>query len=530
MKRLFALALLLLPCGLPAQHRSDALLGQLEQLIGQRDRFAAVKEQRLSLIKHRLTGAATDSERFSIYLNLYKEYRSYCYDSAFCYIERAKDVARRLGSGAMLASCRVEQSFVFISAGLFKEAIDTLDCIDRRSLPDSLLLSYYGVASRAYSDMADYAKGGVLAERYLAQSSALLSRALALSPRGSFERWLNEGVLLVRHERWGDARRLFEGSIARGHLSHQQMGVAASYLSYVYLRLGDTVRQKEWLVRAAMADVKGSTHETVALRDLALLLFRQGDIERAYRFITVAMDDARLYNARQRKVELAAIVPIIEGERMAMVEQQRRSLMWFSMALGLLALVVVAFAVVIYQQLRRIRRVKTILQDTNLQLGSINKSLEEANRIKNEYIGFFFSTNSEYIARMEAFQKSIHRKIVSRQLDDLSSILKSSDLKKERELLFRRFDSIFLKLFPSFVEEFNALFDVADRVEPKAGELSPEMRIFALMRLGIRDNEKIARFLNYSMTTIYTYKTKAKAKSIDRDGFEERIMRIGTYR
>ncbi|TCN63072.1 DUF6377 domain-containing protein [Acetobacteroides hydrogenigenes] len=530
MKRFLTLLLLVLPCYLFAQKGSnDSLMRDLDLLVGQRNRYAEVKEQRLLMLKHKLQATSDVSDRFSISHNLFREYQSYNYDSAYSYIERAKGFARELRQPALVSYCKIGQSFVFLSSGLFKEALDTLESISVQTLPDSIRLEYYGVIARAYSDLADYAKGGSLSDLYLQRSNGYLRKAFDLAALETYDRWLNEGVLLIRSGKWLQAQRLFEYSIAHRTLTHQQMGVAASCLSYVYRMQGNLEKETEWLIRAAIADIKGSTHETVALRDLATLLFKQGDVERAYRFITVAMDDARRYNARQRKVELAAIMPIIESERMAMVEQQRRNLVWFAVVVSLLAMVVVAFAVIIYRQLRRIRKVKELLQETNLQLEHINKSLEDANRIKDEYIGYFFNANSEYIARIEAFQKSIHRKVVARQFDDLSAILKSNDLKKERESLFESFDRIFLKLFPSFVEEFNALFREEDRISPKSGELlSPEMRIFALMRLGIKDNEKIAKFLDYSMSTIYTYKTKIKSKSIDRDHFEERIMQIRT--
>ncbi|HPR86341.1 MAG TPA: DUF6377 domain-containing protein, partial [Prolixibacteraceae bacterium] len=165
---------------------------------------------------------------------------------------------------------------------------------------------------------------------------------------------------------------------------------------------------------------------------------------------------------------------------------------------------------------------------TNNNLNEINNHLVEANKIKEEYIGYFFNINSEYIDKMEAFQKSIHRKLIAKQYNDLDSIIKNADLKKERENLFTNFDKIFLKLFPNFVPEFNKLFREEDRIIPANGELlTSDLRIFALIRLGITDNEKIAKFLNYSVNTIYTYKTKIKNKTIvDRDSFDKKIMEI----
>jgi len=194
----------------------------------------------------------------------------------------------------------------------------------------------------------------------------------------------------------------------------------------------------------------------------------------------------------------------------------------------MLSILVISFFAIIFLQLRKINKVKSILQEANNNLREVNAHLIEANKIKEEYIGYFFNVNSEYIEKIESFQKNLHRKIVAKQYNDLDNIINNTDLKKERENLFINFDKIFLKIFPNFVFEFNKLFGPEDQIMPEKGELlNTDLRIFALIRLGITDNDKIAKFLNYSVNTIYTYKTKIKNKTIvDRDLFEHKIMEI----
>lgn len=502
---------------------------ELDKLIGRRAAYIQAKEQKLNLLKQRLVLAKADNQalQYKLLVQLYEEYKLYSYDSAFCYIERAKKVARQLGDNNAIADCKVRQSFSFISSGLFVEAVDTLRSVASTQLSDEVRLLYLGVYTRLYSDLSDYAKDSLYSKVYLDKSREYARQVAAIADEGSYERDFYLAILDMKPGRWQESKLQFENLFRSHKLSDGQIGVVASCLSFVCSKLGNDDEAMLWLIRSAMSDIRASTHETVALRNLALSLFSRGDIERAYQYINVALDDARRFNARQRKVELAAIMPIIEGERMSLVEDKRRRTVLFALVVSVLAIFLVVLSLFAVRQLKRVAKVKLAIQEANGKLEAINRALEEANHIKDEYIGHFFNANSEYISRIEVFQKSLHRKIVARQYDDLLSIIKTFDLKIERELLYQNFDKIFIRIFPNFVAEFNALFGEDDRIMLKKGEiLSPEMRIYALIRLGFKDNDKIAKFLNYSVSTVYTYKTKLKSKSPYRDCFEERVMGI----
>jgi hypothetical protein len=185
---------------------------------------------------------------------------------------------------------------------------------------------------------------------------------------------------------------------------------------------------------------------------------------------------------------------------------------------------------VIVRQLKKLKAAEQRITDANDSLQKINHNLREANAIKDEYIGYYFNINSEYINKIEEFKKAIDHKLVNRKFDDIKYIVNNVDLKKEREALYFSFDKVFLKLFPDFVTTFNSYFDEKDRIVLKDNQLlNTELRIFALIRLGISDTEKIAKILNYSVNTIYAYKTRVKSKSrIPNEEFEHRIMEIKT--
>ena len=283
----------------------------------------------------------------------------------------------------------------------------------------------------------------------------------------------------------------------------------------------------EYLILAAISDIKAATKETVALRNLAKILFDLGDKQRAYKYIILALEDATYYNARHRKIEIAKILPIIEGERLLLLENQKSSLIWLTIITGALGLFVLFFLIVIYFQLKKLKRIRKTLQVAVNNLSNTNKELRLANKIKEEYIGYFFDVNSEYIDKLDNLQKNVLRKVNLRQYDDLLKLIKGKNIKSERQFLYHRFDEIFLKIFPDFIPEFNKLFKPKDKTVLKPNELlNSELRIFGLIRLGVNDNEKIAKFLNLTVTTIYTYKTKAKARAINKEDFHKQLMAI----
>ncbi len=169
-------------------------------------------------------------------------------------------------------------------------------------------------------------------------------------------------------------------------------------------------------------------------------------------------------------------------------------------------------------------------QAINQRLLDTNKQLSEANKIKEEYIGYFFNADSESFAKIENFKKSLEQKIAYRKWEDVIALVNNTNLKKEKEELLQNFDKVFLKLFPDFIQRFNDLFREEDKMELKDNEfLNTDLRIFALIRMGIHENEKIARILEYSVNTINTYKTRIKNKSIvPNEAFEQHIMEIRT--
>lgn len=513
---------------------TNNLLQQLDDEIAKKDFYLNQKKERIQLITSALKNSFDSNNTEKAFLNcteLINQYESFSYDSAFKYVSKLNKIALQTGKLDYIAISQIKTGFTLLSSGLFKESLDILQSIKTTTLSDSVKLMFYNVIARTYFDLADYNNDEFFATKYRRLGTQHLDSALLLLPENSLEYWLAIGLRRMKADDYPGSADAFNFLISKYPITDHTLAIATSSLGYLYSLLGRNDEAIDMLIKASIADIHSSTKETVALRNLAVQLFDKGDIKRAYKYIKIALEDATHYNARHRKVEVGAVLPIIEGERLATVERQRKQLLNYSFIASMLSVLVISFFSIIYYQNKRLNKVRLALQETNTSLSLMNQSLQEANKIKQEYIGYFFNVNSEYIDKIEAFQKKLHRKVVSKQYNDLDSIINSTDLKKERQLLFDNFDRIFLKIFPSFVEEFNALLNHTEKIIPEKEELlNTDLRIYALIRLGITDNEKIAKFLNYSVNTIYTYKTKIKNKTnIDRDEFEKRVMEIRSF-
>jgi DNA-binding CsgD family transcriptional regulator len=326
-----------------------------------------------------------------------------------------------------------------------------------------------------------------------------------------------------------EARKCYEELLRSKTLDGHQYAIEASSLGYTYKYDQEPELATQMLIRAAIADIQASIKETVAIRNLAETVYKKGDNKRAYNYVKVALDDAYFYGARHRKVQISDILPNIEDRQLEIVMHQRKTFLIYSLSITVLSLLVILFIFIIFRQLRILNKAKKYLSEANKRLSEINRNLLEANLIKEEYIGHFFDTISEYINRFEKIKINVNRKITTHQIEDIKDIIATIDIKQEREQFYISFDSIFLKIFPDFVEAFNQFLKDDQLISNSKHMLTPEIRIYALLRLGISDNDKIARFLGYSLNTIYSYKTRIKNRlTIPIDEFEKKLMSIKT--
>ncbi len=510
----------------------DSLVAVLVDEIGRKEMYVERKQERIRQLWQQLEGLdeMAPERQFAVYNDLYHQYKTFVYDSAFAYARQMIRVARRSGNRAKTDYARLKLAFILVSSGMFKETFDSLEVVNARNLPDSAKAEYFRLLARAYSDLSHYNS-----DRYYRQNY----RGKVLANMDSALRWCDQGsaycayLSAVRYAHSGaheDAIDILKMLLERKDLSLHEFAMNYFELSNAYKAIGDTENCIRYAALAAIADIRAATKETAAMHNLARLLYEKGDIAHAYVLIRQALDDAEFYGARQRKVEIGSILPVIAAANLNNVDNQRRGWLAYSAVLTLLVALVVVFAVIIFRQLKKLKAAELVITRANAQLKESNHKLLESDRIKEEYIGYYFGNNSEYIEKIETFKRNLDRKILSKRVDDIRLVVDTLNPAHEREELYFNFDKIFLKLFPDFLRSFNAYFREEDRIVLKEGQLlNTELRIFALIRLGIHDAEKIARILGYSVNTIYAYKNRVKSKSIlPNEEFEGKIMQIRT--
>ena len=417
-----------------------------------------------------------------------------------------------------------------MSSGLFKEAFDVISRIDITDVSLSSRIACYSLYSRLYYDIADYNHEAPFQNEYIEKGSLYTDSLLRLLPEKSLKWWYAVGQKQMKERQYDASIHSFMTLLERKDIDPHTEAIISSSLGWMYYELNDKERAMIYLIRAAIGDIRSATKETTALRVLAGLLYERGDINRANNYVRLALEDANFYNARHRKIEVGSILPIIEQDRFDIVKKQRNVLIGFVSLVSLLFILLLTATLIIYKQMKKLRSARHTIEERNTQLQQTNDLLSEANNIKDEYIGYSFYLNSEYIDKMESLYKMINRKIAARQFEDLRTSFKESDLNKERDNMYASFDETFLKLFPGFITSYNNLFPVEECTRgDHEKSLSSEMRIFALIRLGICEPERIAKFLNYSVHTINTYKARVKNKSlVPNELFEPKIMEIAS--
>lgn len=510
----------------------DPILDSLDRTLLKKDIYMKNKYIRIRELNrnvHKYTLSSDNKNLYHNYMQLYEEYKSFKYDSAYYYIEAAKSRAHILKDTGLISKTKIKEGFVLLSSGLFKEAIDTLNSIDAAKLDIKSQYDYFSIKARAYYDLADYTRDQRYNINYIQNGNLYLEKAIALVKPDTNEYWAAESLKRLKQQDWQGAENAFSYWVNHFKLPAEYYGIATSSLGYIYSEKGNTDQAIYYLALAAIADVKNATKETVALRNLANELFKKGYLEKANHYINLAMDDATFYDARHRKIEISSILPIIEKAQLNKVNDKNDILEKIVILLTVLALIIILFLVIIFKQLKERNASRKAMAASYDKLQVMNKSLSEANTIKEEYIAYFIKATSDFINKIDHIQKSTIQKIIAKKTDEVIASLKRYNVKKEREGLFHQFDEIFLRLFPSFISDFNALFPPDHRTIVKKGELlNTELRIYALYRLGIQDSNQVADFLELSVSTIYTYKTRIKSKSDFKEVFEEKIMAIET--
>uniref|UniRef100_UPI00402976A6 DUF6377 domain-containing protein n=1 Tax=Bacteroides uniformis TaxID=820 RepID=UPI00402976A6 len=524
--------------------RADSLLLKLDQAIKERPIYMEQKELKLVELKRQLHRQIPDEERFAILGTLLDEYRSFNTDSALHMAEEREQIAIRLGNREYIDNARMNKADVLGMTGMYKEVMDLMRNIHIDRLPVDIHPYYYHIYRTVYGLMADYAVTAYEKKLYTELTDKYRDSLLLVNKDNLLIHTLIQSDQYNVRNEYDKAIRLLTDYLALQKDYEHDVAICAYTLSESYRLKGDKEKEKEYLIVSAMADMKTAVREYISLRKLAVLLYQEGDIERAYSYVKICMEDAAACNARLRKLEILEIFPIINDAYQQKTEKQQEQMKWALVSISLLSLFLLLAIFYVYKQMKKVaaarrevidanKRLKELndeLHLSNAQLKEANHSIAENSYLKEEYIGRYMDQCSVYLEKMDNYRRSLGKIAATGNVEELYKNIKSSKfIEGELKEFYTNFDNTFLQLFPTFVEDFNALLADDEQISLKAGErMNTELRIFALIRLGITDSVKIAQFLRYSVITIYNYRTKVRNKAAgDRDLLEQEVMTIG---
>lgn len=543
---LVATATIHLPCTATTSRHAvtDSLMAQLEAVIAGRDVYLQQKQSELDSLHRALDTARDDRAMFYALDHLYNAYHPFNTDSAYNISTRLETVARRTGDSGLILNALLHRANIMTATGMYNESLETISHIHLSDLPQHLVAYYFHTKRITYGLLADYAAFEPERQRYRRLTDMYRDSIMACNDSNSLPYVITKADRYNVEGKPHEAIATLTRFLAENTLSDHDIAICTYSLSEAYGKSGDTESQKQQLIISSIGDLRSSVLEYVSLRELALLLYGEGDLDRAYRFLTIAANDAEKCNARLRIIELNKAYTTVNGIYVDTVRNKKRTLEYTIAIITLLSAVLVALLLYTRKQMVRIARARRSteealrqlnelhvqLKHTNEELQNANSAIAENSELKEVYIGRYMDQCLDYIERLDTYRKTVGKLINTGKTDQLKQLVKSpSQIETDIKTFYDEFDRTFLSIFPNFVADFNRLLLPGEAIVPKReGSLNTELRIFALIRLGITDSDRIAKFLRYSLTTIYNYRTKVRNKAAgDRNQLESEVMRIG---
>ena len=545
-----------------ALEENRKLLHSLDSLLEQQDLFVRVKEERIKQLKMQYSRVKDVKELYAMNRMVYLEYRVYDADSALHYINKNIQLAQQTNNRTWEVVSLLEQSFVLTSSGLLTEALKAVSDIQPEELPQNLRSEYFGRLCTLYSRLRDYSsENSQLSEHYNNLQKAFRDSVYLTATPDELRYWNCRAWLYLGTPEIEPVKQAFEENKQTLSNDSRKYSIATYNLSAIYRSENNDSKYLENLILSAMADIRSVNGDIGSLQEIAEYLFKHGEIDRAYNYILYCSQKAMLFHNRVRIVKMSHLQNQIYKAYQEQSRTQQKRLQASLIAVSFLFLVLIGAFLFIRKQMHRLKEanlkldstnqklsvnmdalstahqrleeVNMQLKDLNTQLQEVNDQLRESNYVKEEYIGYVFNICSTYISKLEEFRKNINRKLKVGQIEDVKAMTDSSaTASNELKEFYQNFDTIFLHLYPDFVGDFNALLLPEERIELKEGELlNTELRIHALIRLGITDSVKIADFLHCSAQTVDNNRLRTRNKSIiPKEDFINAVKKLGKYK
>lgn len=528
------LSLLVLICTVPsafASYNIDSLFMVLDRAIDSAAVFNKQREDNIIHLKEVLADNRDPSYHIDLLDSLFHQYISYQSDSAMVYLHHCIEASEQLGSKSHNpAYYRVRLAQQYSQSGNYYDASDLLESIDPESLYPSQKNYYYRTRSNVSLEIANQTQNERLRLNGLKTWQAYKDSILACNNTNS------DIYLQTLEERLRDEKK-YEESLHINDLRLQKYpkplrryAIVASCRYQTHKQM-NSPREEQlfWLTESAICDVRNAIKNQSSLWELADILSHEGDLDRSCRYISFSWDCATEFHSHARTKQISPILNTINVKYREDIQKYAQSLkagIWIVTLFSILLLVLLYYVI---KEHLRLKQAKKTIDKKNKDLSEAVSALDESNHKKERYIGYFLELCSVYLDKLESFRLNVLRKAQHGQLAEYLSNQKIMALKEaDQESLVGCFDDAFLELFPTFVEQFNAMLRPDSQIIPPNGHsLTSELRVFALIRLGVDDSAKIAEFLNYSIRTIYNYRAKVnKLLIIPKEEFETRLMAI----
>jgi DNA-binding CsgD family transcriptional regulator len=530
------------------------LYKEIDEAIADSRSFVKAHEDRIDETRASFINAQSPERRMMYADQMYLLYKSFDNDSALAYIKIYIDMADRTGQQWAADRGRSLMAYQYSSAGLYSESLEILKEMDGSRMQPDVLTEYLNARVHVYNELAYYTPLPDVRDEYYSRRDQYRDSLYRIADhKNPIYLQLRESELLDSH-RFDEALEFNDNWMSQIRAESRDYAIVCYYRYLIYATMQEPVWSRYWLAQSALSDIRHAVMDQASLISLADLLNQDGDFERSYRYISFTWRSNDSFNTRMRSWQISPILTVIENDYQTQKERGERILLGMMISVSILAMLTLGALLFSIRERRKLAQARSDLQASNSQLTALNaklmnqaqeltdlnerlsvlnSQLSEANWVKEEYIGHFLSLCSNYVDKMDNFRKLVNRKLKNREFEELAGITRSVEYKdRELEELYDNFDEVFLHLFPDFVQEFNALLKPEEQIQVKqAGRLTIDLRIFALIRLGIEDSSKIADFLHYSVNTIYSYRARIKNGAAgNRDEFENEVKKLGKLR
>lgn len=509
--------------------KNESLLSELDRVIANKYNYHRIRENKILHLKDSMEHSTDINVKYNLAGALFYEYLHYQADSSLYYINKKAELMSSLDKPELMDEIHVNRSEVFGVMGMYNEADMELKKVDFSRIGDNDgLMGYYLRARRAYYGwLADYTADPV-ASRIYVEKTQLYRDSIMMHISSGPDYYICKAESMIKNGESDKALDILLPLLDDDFDPKRKVYVMYT-MSSAYEALKDTANQIKYLAETAIKDIEMAEREYASLQKLALLMYHQGNLDRAYTYLTCSMEDAVAANARLRFLEVTQIYPIIDKAYKKNEARQRTILNRLFISVSILAFLLILATFYLYYWNKKLTIMRHNLYNANRQLVTANKELEETGRIKEVYIAKYLDRCVGYLEKLEQYRRSLEKLAMASKIDQLFKAIKSEEfLHDERKMFYNEFDKSFLNLFPNFIEDFNALLQDDAKVFPKKDEhLSTELRIFALIRLGVTDANRIAHFLGYSLATVYNYRSKIRNKAKgDKETFEQDVMNL----